>query len=65
LGWFEFCKADYIAYGDAVNGTFYIIPLLELKEKVNRMPKQIAGCGKDSYGYLVPIKALSAITQTL
>jgi hypothetical protein len=30
-GWFEFCEADYIAYGDAIAQTFYVIPLLELK----------------------------------
>jgi hypothetical protein len=41
-GWFEFCKADYIAYGDAVSGTFYIIPLLELKDRVKQMPKRLA-----------------------
>lgn len=33
-GWFEFCEADYLAYGDAQNRTFYIIPLLALKQKV-------------------------------
>ena len=42
LGWFEFCKADYIAYGDAVTSTFYIIPLLELKQRVQHLPKRIA-----------------------
>lgn len=29
-GWYEFCKADFLAYGDSRSRTFYIIPLLEL-----------------------------------
>lgn len=36
-GWFEFCQADYLAYGDAANGIFYIIPLLELREIVKKL----------------------------
>ena len=50
IGWWEFCEADYLAYGDATNGTFYIIPLLELREKVKKLPKQIVNCGTDSIG---------------
>ena len=64
-GWFDFCQADYLAYGDAANGIFYIIPLLELKEKVKHMPKQIAQCGNDSIGQLVSLKTISDITQIL
>ena len=33
-GFYEFCEADYLAYGDAVSRTFYIVPLLELRERV-------------------------------
>jgi len=33
-GWYTFCEADYIAYGDAAARVFYIIPLLELKKRV-------------------------------
>lgn len=33
-GWFNFCEADYLAYGDAAAGFFYIIPLAALKERV-------------------------------
>lgn len=64
-GWFEFCQADYLAYGDAANGVFYIIPLLELREKVKHMPKQIVQCGSDSYGQLVSLKSISDITEIL
>lgn len=65
LGWFEICKADYLAYGDAVNGKFYIIPLLELRERVQKLPKRIAQCGKDSIGQLVSLKSISDITYIL
>ena len=64
-GWFEFCKADYLAYGDATTNTFYIIPLLELREKVRHMPKQLAQCGTESIGQLVSLKSISDITQVL
>jgi hypothetical protein len=65
LGWYEFCKADYLAYGDATNGTFYIIPLLELRERVESLPKRIGQCGKDSIGLLVSLNKISDIIQIL
>lgn len=65
LGWFEFCKADYIAYGDMKSRTFYIIPLLELKEKVKHLPKYYANCGEDSVGLLVPLAAIKDIYKIL
>lgn len=64
-GWFEFCQADYVAYGDAITNTFYIIPLLELREKVKHMPKRIAQCGNDSIGQLVSLKQISDIYEIL
>ena len=64
-GWFDFCQADYLAYGDAANSIFYIIPLLELRERVKKLPKQIAQCGNDSIGQLVSLKSISDITQIL
>lgn len=64
-GWFEFCQADYLAYGDAANGTFYIISLLELREKVKRLPKRQANCGYDSIGLLVSLKDITDITEIL
>jgi hypothetical protein len=41
-GWWKHCEADYIAYGDSVRRKFYIIPLLELKERVEQSPKTYA-----------------------
>ena len=65
FGWFEYCKADYLAYGDATTNTFYIIPLPELREKLKSLPKRYAQCGKDSIGQLVSLKSISDIYTIL
>ena len=31
-GWLYYCEADFLLYGDAAANTFYIIPMLQLKE---------------------------------
>lgn len=54
-GWFEFTEADFIAYGDSESRTFYIIPLLELKERIKALPQRIAHCGCESTGLLVSL----------
>ena len=64
-GWFDFCQADYLAYGDATNDTFYVIPLLLLKERVNQLPRRIVQCGNDSIGQLVSLKDISDIYQKI
>ena len=65
IGWFEFCQADYLAYGDAASRTFYIIPLLELKKKVQELPKRFARCGYDSTGLLVSLDDIQDLIQIL
>ena len=66
-GWFTFCEADYLAYGDAAARCFYIIPLLELKNKINNNKVQCrtAQCGYDSTGLLVCIDDISDIVELL
>lgn len=64
-GWYEVCKADYLAYGDATTQTFYIIPLLELREKVKSLPQRIGQCGTESIGLLVSLKKISDIIEIL
>ena len=64
-GWFEFCKADYLAYGDAVAGRFYIIPLLELKKKVYSKNFRSARCGNDSIGLLVSLLDIQDILSVI
>ena len=64
-GWFEFCEADYLVYGDAVNNIFYVIPVQELREKIKMLPTRTAHCGYDSTGLLVSLSAIADITQIL
>lgn len=64
-GWWEFCKADYLAYGDAHSRTFYIFSLLELRERVETLPKRYGQCKQDSVGLLVPLSAVKDLYKTL
>lgn len=60
-GWFNFCEADFLAYGDAVAGIFYIIPFAALKEKVAGLVCRSASCGNDSIGLLVSLEQINDI----
>ena len=61
-GWWKHCKADFLVYGDAVNRKFYIIPLLELRERVDAMHLQTR-CTKDfSVGMILPKRLIEDIT---
>lgn len=64
-GWFEFCQADYIAYGDAQARTFYIIPLMELRQRAKELPQRIVRCGQDSTGLIVNLRDIADITKVL
>ena len=64
-GWFEFCEADYLAYGDSRKRKFYIMPMEALKQYVKKAPKRYAQCGLDSVGYVVSLKELADIIQEL
>lgn len=63
LGFFEFCQADYLVYGDSVNKVFYVFSLLELKEKVKKLPKNYAECKGDSIGLLVDLDDVKDLYQ--
>lgn len=65
LGWFEWCEADYLAYGDAVSGQFYIIPMEQLRQYANTLPYRAAQCGSDSTGQLVSLKDINDIVYLL
>lgn len=65
IGWFEFIEADFLAYGNAASRTFYVIPLLELKERVKQLPKRIARCGADSVGLLVSLKDIKDLIKII
>ena len=67
-GWFMFCQADYIYYGDSVNELFYVFKTDDLREFVSQhtMEERKAAdyttrgmVKKVSQGMLVPIKEFS------
>lgn len=64
-GWFCFCQADFLAYGDAITKTFYIIPLDELRAKTERPPQRYGNCGQDSIGLLINLKDIQDIITIL
>ena len=64
-GWFNFCQADYLAYGDSQNGCFYVISLLDLRERVRQLPYRGASCGQDSTGILVSLNDIADIVKLL
>ena len=65
-GWFNFCEADYLAYGDSQAKCFYIIPLSDLKERVNKsLNSRYAQCGSDSTGLLVSLSAIEDLITIL
>jgi hypothetical protein len=64
-GWFNFCEADYIAYGDASAKVFYIIPLEALREKAKQLPTRRASCGADSTGLLISLRDIAEIISTI
>lgn len=64
-GWFEFCKADYIAYGDAINETFYIIPREELKERIKDMKLRTGRTCDGTEGFLLPLGEIEDLVMYL
>lgn len=57
-GWWKHCQADFLVYGDAVKRKFYIVPLLELRERVDTMHLPTR-CTKDlSVGMILPLAAI-------
>ena len=65
-GWFEFCQAEYIFYGDSKNELFYIFRTEDLRQFVSQNLMQErkvvdykynGEVKKISQGMIVPIKA--------
>lgn len=68
-GWYNYCEADFIFYGDALNKLFYVFRLQDLKEFIKgdykRLQQRKAAdytiygrVKKVSQGLLVPIEEL-------
>lgn len=64
-GWFNLCQADYLAYGDSFNNCFYVVSLLDLRERVRQLPYRGASCGQDSTGILVSLNDIADIVKLL
>ena len=64
-GWFEFCEADVLAYGDATNGIFYMIDMKQLKKVIGKLPTRNARCGNDSVGILVSLESIKDLVEIL
>lgn len=65
-GWYKFCEADVLAYGDAQTDIFYMIPVEKLREVTNQCYYPIGSCdGGESTGLLVPLKDLEEFTKQL
>ena len=64
-GWWRFCEADMLVYGDACAQVFYVIPMGDLKERVQQLPKRVVSCGTDSTGLLVNLRDITDITYSL
>lgn len=67
-GWFEFCQADYIFYGDSQNNLFYVFKTDDLRKFLRENKTQSRKAPdynhqkkvkKVSQGSLVPIKQFS------
>lgn len=67
-GWYKFCKADYLYYGDSKNNQFFVFKLEDLKafiEDYNLQERKAADYNykgqvkKVSLGILVPINEFS------
>lgn len=75
-GWFNFCQADWLYYGDAVNKKYYVFRFKELKQHIEEnIDSYKIGTAADydryeqvkkwSRGYLVPLKAVEHLYSTL
>ena len=60
-GWYLHCKADYVAYGDAIGKCFYIVPFDQLKERADQVKVRWAKCGNDSEGQLISLDEIRDI----
>ena len=55
-GYYYFCKADYLAYGDACEKFFYVIPFDNVKAVMNNNKRyRFIQTADGAEGYLIPI----------
>lgn len=54
-GWFKFCEADFLAYGDAISGQFYIFDMAALHKRAAEVPYETKHCGRESEGQIISL----------
>lgn len=66
-GWFSFCEADVLAYGDAVNNKFYMFKLPALKQfiKVNKNKLETRRTADGAIGYLVNLSSVAGLANVV
>lgn len=64
-GWWKHCQADYLVYGDAITGLFYIFSMDKLREVVAAQNWRTASTRDGSVGLLVSLAALKEIAVHL
>lgn len=63
LGWFDFCEADWLAYGDAITEQFHCIKMEDLRQLINsrRWWETKEADGGAVRGYIVPISEIQKL----
>lgn len=66
-GWFKFCEADVLAYGDAINKSFYLMTVSALKDFINNNKDKLQSRSTwdGSTGYIVPLSSVAALIDTV
>lgn len=64
-GWYMFCEADMLAYGDAVNSIFYFIRLADLRNYIeaHKDTLTVRTTADGSTGYIVPLTDIAALLE--
>lgn len=65
LGWWRFCEADYLAYGDFHNNIFYVFKVEELKNRVESLNLSTRCCGSDSQGIIISLDQVKDLYQVI
>ena len=62
-GWYYFCKADYLFYGDSINQLFYVFKVKDLFSfiKLNKDKLRWGATVDGSRGLLVPLKDVKGL----
>ena len=62
-GWFNFCQAEYLAYGDATKRIFYFFKMSDLRNYIDGAENDLSSrrTWDGSKGYVIPLRDVSAL----